>query len=65
MAVLCFGFCAVSDLDVFKPFPIRFFDKNVGGGFGVVADDLVAGLLANIILQTGLVLLPVCFWSVV
>tara|TARA_B100000749_G_scaffold279661_1_gene273048 strand:+ start:33491 stop:33958 length:468 start_codon:yes stop_codon:yes gene_type:complete len=45
------GFVLFRFFDVLKPFPIRFFDKNVGGGFGVVADDLVAGLMANVILQ--------------
>jgi phosphatidylglycerophosphatase A len=33
--------------DIFKPFPISHLDKNVKGGFGVVLDDLVAGLFAN------------------
>lgn len=34
-------------LDILKPFPISYLDKNVKGGFGVVLDDLVAGLVAN------------------
>jgi phosphatidylglycerophosphatase A len=38
-------------LDILKPFPISYFDKNVKGGFGVVVDDLVAGIIGNIILQ--------------
>lgn len=46
-----FGFILFRILDIFKPFPIRYFDRHVPGGFGVVADDLVAGLIANIILQ--------------
>ncbi len=33
--------------DILKPFPISHFDKNVKGGFGVVLDDLVAGVFAN------------------
>jgi phosphatidylglycerophosphatase A len=37
--------------DILKPFPISYFDKNVKGGLGVVADDLVAGIIGNIILQ--------------
>ena len=38
-------------LDIVKPFPISFFDRRVPGGFGVVADDVVAGVLGNILLQ--------------
>lgn len=38
-------------LDIFKPFPINVIDSRSKGGFGTVADDLVAGVIANIILQ--------------
>lgn len=38
-------------LDIVKPPPIRHFDRNVKGGFGVVADDLIAGLITNVVLQ--------------
>jgi phosphatidylglycerophosphatase A len=37
--------------DILKPFPIRRLEKNLKGGFGIVADDIAAGLYANIILQ--------------
>lgn len=37
--------------DILKPFPIRYIDKKVKGGLGVVLDDLAAGLAANMILQ--------------
>jgi phosphatidylglycerophosphatase A len=46
-----FGFAAFRLLDIVKPFPISYFDKKVPRGLGVVADDVVAGLLCNIILQ--------------
>lgn len=45
------GFLVFRFFDILKPFPISYFDKKVPGGFGVVADDLVAGLIGNIILQ--------------
>ena len=32
--------------DIWKPFPIRQFDAKVGGGFGVMLDDLLAALYA-------------------
>lgn len=33
-------------LDMTKPWPIRWVDRNVGGGLGVVLDDVLAGLVA-------------------
>lgn len=45
------AFCVFRFFDVLKPFPISYFDRKVPGGFGVVADDLVAGILGNIVLQ--------------
>ena len=32
--------------DILKPWPIRPIDKHVDGGFGIMADDLVAALMA-------------------
>jgi phosphatidylglycerophosphatase A len=45
------GFLLFRALDILKPFPIGYLDKKVPGGFGVVADDLVAGIIASVILQ--------------
>ena len=35
-------------LDILKPFPISYFDQKVKGGVGVMADDIVAGIGANV-----------------
>ena len=32
--------------DILKPWPIGWLDKQVSGGFGVMVDDIVAGILA-------------------
>lgn len=40
------GFVLFRVFDIFKPWPISFIDKHVGGGFGIMLDDIVAGLLA-------------------
>ncbi len=40
------GFVLFRFLDIVKPWPVRFFDQHVTGGLGVMADDIVAGLLA-------------------
>lgn len=34
--------------DIVKPYPARHIDRHVPGGYGIVLDDLVAGLYANI-----------------
>jgi phosphatidylglycerophosphatase A len=48
---MLFGFVLFRVLDILKPFPIGSIDKKVQGGLGVIADDVVAGLIANIALQ--------------
>ena len=45
------GFILFRILDIFKPFPIGYLDRKVKGGIGIMADDIAAGLIANIILQ--------------
>lgn len=45
------GFALFRLLDILKPFPISWVDRRVPGGVGAVADDLLAGVIANIILQ--------------
>ena len=32
--------------DIWKPWPIRYFDRSVHGGFGIMFDDILAGLIA-------------------
>ena len=36
--------------DILKPFPIRYFDKNYKNSFGILFDDVLAGLYALVIL---------------
>ncbi|MGD8213457.1 MAG: phosphatidylglycerophosphatase A [Desulfobacterales bacterium] len=45
------GFITFRILDILKPFPIRSLDKRISGGLGVVADDLAAGIVANLLLR--------------
>jgi len=37
--------------DVLKPPPIRYLEKKVPGGAGVMLDDMLAGIYTNIIIQ--------------
>jgi len=50
------GFALFRLFDVWKPWPIAWFDRRVKGGFGVMLDDMIAGIFAGIVLY--LVLLP-------
>ncbi len=45
------GFIIFRILDISKPFPIRALEKHLPGGVGVVMDDVIAGLMANLILR--------------
>lgn len=47
---LVIGFVLFRIFDIVKPFPARWAQDNLPGGLGVVADDLVAGLQAAILL---------------
>jgi phosphatidylglycerophosphatase A len=35
--------------DIWKPFPISFLDKHVGGGLGIMLDDYLAAFFALMI----------------
>jgi phosphatidylglycerophosphatase A len=45
------GFTLFRILDILKPFPIRNLDKKIPGGLGVVADDVAAGIITNLLLR--------------
>lgn len=43
---LTVGYLLFRLLDIAKPWPIKYFDRSVGGGFGIMMDDIIAGILA-------------------
>lgn len=45
LAVLA-GFVLFRLFDIWKPGPIRWCDRNVQGGFGIMVDDVAAGVVA-------------------
>jgi phosphatidylglycerophosphatase A len=45
------GFIVFRFFDILKPPPIRQLDQKVQGGFGVMVDDIVAGIIGSIIMQ--------------
>ncbi|WP_034411211.1 phosphatidylglycerophosphatase A, partial [Candidatus Photodesmus katoptron] len=44
------GFIVFRVLDILKPWPISWLDKNINGGLGIMIDDIVAGMIASVIL---------------
>lgn len=47
---LCLGFVLFRLFDILKPYPIRKLEK-IGGGAGIVLDDLLAGVYGNVCLR--------------
>ncbi len=45
------GFILFRIFDIFKPFPVSWFDQRVHGGTGIMMDDVIAGLYALASLQ--------------
>ncbi|MBW2682606.1 MAG: phosphatidylglycerophosphatase A [Deltaproteobacteria bacterium] len=45
------GFILFRIFDIFKPFPVSWFDQRVHGGIGIMMDDVIAGLYALVSLQ--------------
>lgn len=45
------GFLLFRFFDIVKPWPINFLDRHVSGGFGMVLDDVVAGIFSCLIIQ--------------
>jgi phosphatidylglycerophosphatase A len=44
------GFILFRFFDILKPWPIKIADRRVKGGFGIMLDDVLAGILANLVL---------------
>ena len=51
------GFILFRFFDILKPWPISLADKRLKGGFGIMLDDVIAGLFALIVIQITLYLL--------
>lgn len=47
---LCLGFVLFRLFDILKPWPIRWLDRYVKGGLGIMIDDVLAGVFAGICL---------------
>ncbi|KPK36610.1 MAG: phosphatidylglycerophosphatase [Gammaproteobacteria bacterium SG8_47] len=45
------GFALFRLFDIWKPWPIRIMDRQLRGGFGIMFDDVVAGVYGLVLLQ--------------
>ena len=50
LAMQAVAFALFRLFDIWKPFPIRHFERNVKGGFGVMLDDLIAASYAYVVI---------------
>lgn len=48
---VCAGFVLFRLFDIWKPWPVGWADKKLSGGFGIMMDDILAGVYALMILQ--------------
>jgi phosphatidylglycerophosphatase A len=55
---ICAGFVLFRIFDILKPFPIRYLQR-LPGGWGIVVDDVVAGIYA------GAVLWLLIYWRII
>ncbi len=51
------GFVLFRLLDIFKPWPIKWADKGLAGGLGIMLDDVLAGIMAALGMQAVVVLI--------
>ena len=51
------GFVLFRLLDIFKPWPIKWADKELAGGLGIMLDDVLAGIMAALCMHAVVVLI--------
>ena len=53
------GFVLFRILDIWKPFPTRTLER-LPGGWGIVADDVMAGIYGNLVLRALIPVVGIC-----
>jgi phosphatidylglycerophosphatase A len=48
---IALGFVLFRVFDILKPWPIKWADARIGGGLGIMLDDVLAGIMAALCLQ--------------
>jgi phosphatidylglycerophosphatase A len=57
LSALVTGFVLFRCFDIWKPGPVRWAERRFAGGVGVMMDDLVAGILAAVVLGAAVAVL--------
>lgn len=47
ISFIVMAFCFFRFFDILKPFPISWIDKNIVGAWGIILDDILAGIFAS------------------
>lgn len=63
-SILVAGFVAFRLFDIIKPWPVSVADRKVKGGFGIMLDDVIAGIMAGFFLFAILSIAPLLFLGV-
>ncbi|MCF4164643.1 phosphatidylglycerophosphatase A [Zavarzinia compransoris] len=50
LTLYAFAFVVFRVLDILKPWPASWADRNLPGGFGIVVDDVIAGLMGLVLM---------------
>jgi len=56
LSFLAASFLLFRVFDILKPPPIRWIERTFPGGYGVMADDLVAGVYTNLVMRAWILL---------
>jgi phosphatidylglycerophosphatase A len=56
LSSLVVSFLLFRFFDILKPLPIRWIERTLPGGFGIMADDLVAGIYTNVVIRAWILL---------
>jgi len=59
LPIVIAGFVIFRVFDILKPFPIRQMERRFTGGFGIVIDDVAAGVMGNIVLRILLIIFEI------
>lgn len=51
------GFLLFRFFDILKPYPIKYIDRNLSGGIGIMLDDVVAAIFSAILLRIIMVII--------
>lgn len=51
LTTMLLGFVLFRLFDIYKPYPISWVDRTIGGGLGIMLDDILAGLAACLVLH--------------